>query len=91
MQALHSGDTALLEACLLHSNPEVIRNTVRRLPTAYVVPFLTQLVTKFQGRSNRGEALLEWLKAVLLIHTAYLMTVGEIRLLVESFVLIQCK
>ncbi|KAG0362090.1 WD40-repeat-containing domain protein [Gamsiella multidivaricata] len=78
IQALHSNDLQLLEACLTFNNVEVIRNTVRRLPTAYVVPFLTQVIHKFQQKPNRGEALLEWIKAVLLIHTAYLMTVPDL-------------
>lgn len=76
IQALHSNDSQLLEACLTHSNRELIRNTVRRLPTTWVIPFLQQIVDKFQERPNRGKALLEWIKAVLLIHTAYLMTVS---------------
>ncbi|KAI1307384.1 WD repeat-containing protein 43 [Mortierella claussenii] len=78
IQALHSNDLQLLEACLTFNNVEVIRNTIRRLPTAYVVPFLTQVIHKFQQKPNRGEALLEWIKAVLLIHTAYLMTVPDL-------------
>lgn len=78
IQALHSNDLQLLEACLTFNNAEVIRNTVRRLPTTYVVPFLTQVIHKFQQKPNRGEALLEWIKAVLLIHTAYLMTVPDL-------------
>ncbi|KAF9903240.1 WD repeat-containing protein 43 [Linnemannia zychae] len=78
IQALHSNDLQLLEACLTYSNVEVIRNTVRRLPAAYVIPFLTQAIHKFQQKPSRGEALLEWIKAVLLIHTAYLMTVPDL-------------
>lgn len=78
IQALHSNDLQLLEACLTYNNVDVIRNTVRRLPTAYVIPFLTQVIHKFQQKPSRGEALLEWIKAVLLIHTAYLMTVPDL-------------
>ncbi|KAF9411819.1 WD repeat-containing protein 43 [Podila epigama] len=78
IQALHSNDLQLLEACLMFRNETVIRNTIRRMPTAYVVPFLTQVIHKFQQKPNRGEALLEWIKAVLLVHTAYLMTVPDL-------------
>ncbi|KAF9917831.1 WD repeat-containing protein 43 [Lobosporangium transversale] len=85
IQALHSNDLQLLEACLTFNNVEVIRNTVRRLPTAYVVPFLTQVIHKFQQKPNRGEALLEWIKAVLLIHTAYLMTVPDLMKKLSNF------
>ncbi|KAG0346444.1 WD repeat-containing protein 43 [Podila humilis] len=85
IQALHSNDTQLLEACLTFNNVEVIRNTVRRLPTVYVIPFLTQVIHKFQQKPNRGEALLEWIKAVLLIHTAYLMTVPDLIAKLSNF------
>jgi U3 small nucleolar RNA-associated protein 5 len=53
----------------------LIFNTVHRLPTAFVVPFLKQVVRRFQSRPGRGIKLAKWIKAVLLIHMAYLMTV----------------
>ncbi|KAI9321044.1 WD40-repeat-containing domain protein [Dichotomocladium elegans] len=78
VQALHSNDQALLEACLQHTKPEVIRSTVKRLPTSYVIPLMQQLIARFQSKPNRGHGLLEWIRAVLLIHTTYLMTVPDL-------------
>ncbi|KAI8991906.1 WD40-repeat-containing domain protein [Mycotypha africana] len=78
VQALHSNDTTLLEACLQHEKPEVINNTVRRLPTEYLIPLLLELITKFQEKPSRGPTLLLWIKSVLTIHTAYLMTVPNL-------------
>lgn len=78
VQALHSGDAGLLEACLQHSKIDVINNTVRRLPTEYLIPLLIDLITKFQEKPGRAPALLIWIKSILLIHTAYLMTVPDL-------------
>ena len=78
VQALHSNDSGLLEACLQHTKPDVINSTVRRLPTEYLIPLLTELITKFQEKPGRAPALLVWIKSVLLIHTAYLMTVPDL-------------
>ena len=84
-QALNSGDTQLLEACLTHSNPEVIRATIERFPPRLIVPLLKEVVAKFQRRPNRGLALLEWVKACLLIHAGYLMTVPALVRELSSF------
>jgi U3 small nucleolar RNA-associated protein 5 len=78
VQALHSNDSSLLEACLQHSKPDVINSTVRRLPTEYLIPLLLELIQKFQEKPGRAPVLLIWIKSVLLIHTAYLMTVPDL-------------
>ncbi|KAI8644881.1 WD40-repeat-containing domain protein [Parasitella parasitica] len=78
VQALHSNDAGLLEACLQHTKPDVINNTVRRLPTEYLIPLLMELIQKFQEKPGRAPVLLVWIKSVLLIHTAYLMTVPDL-------------
>ena len=89
IQALHSSDSRLLETCLAHSDPALIRNTVRRLPPQLAVPLLTACVERL-GRgsraanmkgggggasSQRGTGLLAWVKAVLAVHSGHLMTV----------------
>ncbi len=65
----------------------LITNTVSRLPTALVVPLVDALVARL-GRGKRGygagvggasshraKALIEWLRAVLVIYTSYLISV----------------
>lgn len=89
IQALHSSDTRLLEMCLTHSDPTLIRNTVRRLPPQLAIPLITSCVERL-GRGNRvanmkgggggassqrGSSLVAWVKAVLVIHVGHLMTV----------------
>lgn len=53
---------------------EDIHNTVRRLPLDNVLPLLKELLKEFEAQKERDTDLTEWLKAILLIHTAYLMT-----------------
>ena len=78
VQALHSDDSQLLEECLAQTNETIVRNTVKRLPTSYVVPFLTQVVDRFEAKPSRGIELTVWIRFVLLLHTSYLMTVPDL-------------
>lgn len=89
IQALHSSDSKLLETCLAHSDPSLIHNTIKRLPPQLAVPLVTACVERLgQGAraasmkgggagasSQRGSGLIEWVKAVLIIHSGHLMTV----------------
>ncbi|KAI1797498.1 NUC189-domain-containing protein [Ganoderma leucocontextum] len=92
IQALHSSDTRLLETCLAHSDAALIRNTVRRLPPQLAVPLITACVERL-GRgargnalkgggggasSQRGTALINWVKAVLTTHSGHLMTMPDL-------------
>ncbi|PIL30894.1 hypothetical protein GSI_07063 [Ganoderma sinense ZZ0214-1] len=92
IQALHSSDTRLLETCLAHSDTTLIRNTVRRLPPQLAVPLVTACVERL-GRgargntlkgggggasSQRGTALINWVKAVLTTHSGHLMTMPDL-------------
>lgn len=87
VQALHSSDSKLLESCLEKTNPKIIRNSVKRLPNSLVLPLVEALVERL-GRTKqgfgagsggvdalRGHALVEWLRHVLTVHLAYLITV----------------
>ena len=86
IQALHSSDTRLLEMCLTHSDPTLIRNTVRRLPPQLAIPLITSCVERLGKRNNvkgggggassqRGSSLVAWVKTVLVVHAGHLMTV----------------
>ncbi|KAH9836583.1 uncharacterized protein C8Q71DRAFT_907482 [Rhodofomes roseus] len=92
IQALHSSDARLLETCLAHSEPTLIRNTVRRLPPQLAVPLITACVERLgrgsrgatmKGRgggasSQRGTAMIKWIKAVLAAHSGHLMTMPDL-------------
>lgn len=88
IQALHSSDTRLIETCLAHSNPNLIQNTVRRLPAQLAIPLLNACVERL-GRgaraanmkgggagasAQRGMTLVTWIRTVLAVHTGHLMT-----------------
>ncbi|RHY92131.1 hypothetical protein DYB37_005350 [Aphanomyces astaci] len=77
-QALQSKDNALLEHCLRIHDPKVIDETCRRLNTTRVFPFLLLLVEKFEKRPTRGATMCQWIKFLMLNHTAYLMTVPDV-------------
>ncbi|KAF9473183.1 NUC189-domain-containing protein [Pholiota conissans] len=92
VQALHSSDSRLLEMCLAHSDPVLIRNTVRGLPSQLALPLITACVDRL-GRgaragnmkgggggtsSQRGSGLLLWLKTVLAVHTGHLLTIPDL-------------
>jgi hypothetical protein len=75
VQALHTDDVSLLEYCLSTRNGKIIERTIDRLPTPYVIPFLTRVIDKFQSTPSRGQALITWLKEILTRHSAYLLSV----------------
>lgn len=92
VQALHSSDTRLLEMCLLHTKEKVVMNTVRRIPSQLAIPLLNACVERLgrgargatgKGRgggpsAQRGSGIIRWVRAVLVVHTAHLMTVNLI-------------
>jgi U3 small nucleolar RNA-associated protein 5 len=73
-QALRSSDKALLERCLAVTNERVVNNTVKRLLPLDAALLLRAGVERLQSRPSRGQQLAVWLQAVLLHHTAYLMS-----------------
>ncbi|TFK76707.1 NUC189-domain-containing protein [Pluteus cervinus] len=92
IQALHSSDSRLIEMCLAHSDTGLIRNTVRRLPPQLAVPLINACVERL-GRgaragtmkgggaassSQRGSGLVNWVKAVLAVHSGHLMTIPDL-------------
>ncbi|CAO3630940.1 unnamed protein product [Mucor hiemalis] len=60
------------------SNTEEIRDKVRRLPLDSVLPLLQELLAEFDVQQARDTELTEWIKTVLLTHTAYFMTLPEV-------------
>jgi U3 small nucleolar RNA-associated protein 5 len=77
VQALHSNDNELLRQCLEHNDRDIIRNTVIKLPSQFVVELLEKIFEKLQSNPNIGLDLLEWIRITLTIHSAYLMTVSD--------------
>jgi U3 small nucleolar RNA-associated protein 5 len=86
-QALHSNDAALLSSCLAHSDPSVIRSSVARLSGPLAVKLLEHCVDRM-GRggkrstgslgSARTKGIIEWVRATLIAHTGYLMSLPNL-------------
>lgn len=54
-QALHSSDNRLLDSCFIHGKEQIIKNSVKRLPSSLVLPLIDALVARL-GRSNKAFA-----------------------------------
>ncbi|KAK0547662.1 Small subunit (SSU) processome component [Tilletia horrida] len=88
-QALHSADTALLSSILSHSDPLLVRSTVQRLSGARALSLLEHCVSRLVANPTadaraRGTATgkvrtnVEWIRAILVIHTSYLMALPHL-------------
>jgi U3 small nucleolar RNA-associated protein 5 len=83
-QALRSADRSLLERCLNVSNPRVINNSVRRLVPMDAAALLREAVARLQTKPSRGQQLAAWVRAVLVYHTAYLMSAPGVQPVLTS-------
>lgn len=91
-QALHSNDTGLLENVLAHSSKQLIAATVQQLQPQYALPLIMACVERMnrgagagrgKGRgggasAQRAELMVRWIRAVLVAHTAHLLTVPDL-------------
>ena len=91
-QALHSNDTPLLESVLAKSSRKLIAGTVQRLQPQYALPLIMACVERMnrgaragkdKGRgggaaAQRAELMVRWIRAVLVAHTAHLLTVPDL-------------
>ena len=73
-QALRSDDKQLLEKCFSMSNEKVVKATVQQLAPQDAARLLQVAVQRLQSSPARGKQIAVWLRAVLMHHTAYLIT-----------------
>jgi len=88
VQALHSQDGPLLESCLTHSNHNLVRSTVKRLPSGGLVLSLLEAIVDRLGKQKKGReglaspkrarALVGWLRETLVVHVGFLVTVPSL-------------
>lgn len=88
IQALHSQDGPLLESCLTHSNPNLVRSTVKRLPSGGLVLSLLEALVERLGKQKKGReglasvkrarALIAWLRETLVVHVGFLVTIPSL-------------
>ena len=77
-QAVTSGDSELLERCLRVRDPKMISSTVQRLSSSTVLPLMELVVKRLQLKPARGIFLIEWIRASLIYHASYLMSVPDL-------------
>ena len=73
-QALRSNDHQLLEKCFAISNDKVMKSTVKQLAPQDAARLLQVAVQRLQSSPHRGKQIAAWLRALLLYHTAYLIS-----------------
>ena len=73
-QALRSKDHQLLEKCFAMSSDRVIKSTVQQLASQDAGRLLHVAVQRLQSSPHRGKQIAAWVRALLLYHTAYLIS-----------------
>lgn len=73
-QALRSNDHQLLEKCFAMSNDKVMKSTVQQLAPPDAARLLHVAVQRLQSSPHRGKQIAAWVRALLLYHTAYLIS-----------------
>jgi U3 small nucleolar RNA-associated protein 5 len=97
IQALHSADAPLLESCLSHTSPTLIRATVKRLSSGSLVLTLLEALVDRLGKGKKGRqgnasvkrsrGLIEWVRQTLIVHVGFLVTVRRFLLFLPSYLL----
>ncbi|XP_076155666.1 WD repeat-containing protein 43 [Alosa pseudoharengus] len=78
VQGLESKDKNILNRIFQIRKEMLIRNTVSRVPLPAILPLLEELSIKIQGHPNSAHAAVDWLKAVLTLHTSYLSSLPDL-------------
>jgi len=92
IQAIKTQDNEQLSTLLHNTQINIVQKTVAGIPTNYVIPFLKFIISKFRSNPKFGLSLIIWMRAVLIQHTSYLMTVPElVKLLAELYTTIDSR
>ncbi|KAH6576126.1 hypothetical protein BASA60_004681 [Batrachochytrium salamandrivorans] len=83
-QAIQSGDIQMLEKALEIQDKKMIFATVKRLSPTQVIALLDLIVVRLQRRPARAVFLIEWVRSVLILHSAYLLSVPNLSLRLGS-------
>lgn len=77
-QSAASNDSALLESALSVNDPDLIKQSLKRLPVPQVIPLLNAIVSRVQRRPMRALQLIPWLRALFQTHSSYFLTVSDL-------------
>ena len=75
-QAITSEDRELLERCLTVRDSKMITTSIQRLSAPLVPNLLDQILERLRNKPQRGLQLTEWIRAVLIYHSSYLLSVS---------------
>jgi len=73
-QGLRSQDKSILDKCLATDKERTVQATVDNLAATDAGTLLEVAVSRLDGRQGEGQTVATWIRAVLLKHTAYLMS-----------------
>ncbi|XP_034944637.1 WD repeat-containing protein 43 [Chelonus insularis] len=78
-QGLMSKDTKILtEVLYIKREEKLIKNTILKLPVQAITPLLQELTTMLQGKTYPSKIAVIWLKNLIIIHTAHLLSLPNI-------------
>lgn len=83
VQGLHSKDADLLRLVFSNNDPEVIQQTIQRMPSQYVSALLNELSHMMQMKTMHVQTAVCWLKHLISIHSSQMMALGSSNLLGE--------
>uniref|UniRef100_A0A8C5GLD6 Small-subunit processome Utp12 domain-containing protein n=1 Tax=Gouania willdenowi TaxID=441366 RepID=A0A8C5GLD6_GOUWI len=78
VQGLESNDANILNEVFQTRKEMVVRKTVARLPLSAVLPLVNELTNRLQGHPFTAVLMVRWLKAVLMHHTSYLVSLPDL-------------
>uniref|UniRef100_A0A182JZE1 Small-subunit processome Utp12 domain-containing protein n=1 Tax=Anopheles christyi TaxID=43041 RepID=A0A182JZE1_9DIPT len=81
VQGLHSRDALLLKSAFAVNDPEMIHQSLSRLPPQYVSPLLNELSHMMQMKTMHVKTAVCWLKSLITLHASQLMALGSTNLL----------
>eukprot|EP00842_Homolaphlyctis_polyrhiza_P006636 jgi/Hompol1/6974/HPOL_001687-RA len=77
-QAIQAGDAQMLDKALDVVDKTIVSATVQRMSPVQVITLLELLVVRLQKSPGRASLLIEWIRAVLITHSAYLLSVPNL-------------
>jgi hypothetical protein len=72
--ALKFNDNSLITECLIQSDEEIIKSTVKDLDTILSFPLLECILMRYETQEVESSILVIWIRAVLMTHTTFILS-----------------
>uniref|UniRef100_U5ETI9 Small-subunit processome Utp12 domain-containing protein n=1 Tax=Corethrella appendiculata TaxID=1370023 RepID=U5ETI9_9DIPT len=76
IQGIQSRNSKILRLVFGKNDEAIIKSTVKKLPSKYVGPLLTEISLLMQKRTPHVSSAITWLKYIIQIHSTHLMALG---------------